>query len=134
MLGDVEPVNEAQVSAHFDAVCPVPTPCPNCPQMPNPNLFAFCDLAEGTCKEADLPETPYAACKTSDDCTLRLGLGCCTCVQAGNWVGVAKSQLGEISKVLCKADEVCAECEPTPPPDIVAACVNGFCATVPASM
>jgi hypothetical protein len=132
MLGDVDPVNEAQVSAHFDAVCPVPTPCPACAQMPNPNLFAYCDLAEGTCKEADLPETAFAACTKDEDCTLRLGLGCCTCIQAGNWVGVAKAQLGELSKVLCKADEVCAECEPTPPPDIVAACVKGFCAPVPA--
>jgi hypothetical protein len=131
-LDDVDPVNTAELDAHRAAVCPDPTgPCPACASEPNPNLFAYCDLGAGSCAEGDLSRSPFAECSGPDDCTLRLSLECCECGASGEWVAVAAAKQQELEGLLCAPDVACAKCEPVPPADVTAACVQGYCAVVP---
>jgi len=131
-LDDFDAIGEGAVDAHRKAVCPDPTgPCPACATQANPNLFAYCDLAAKSCVEADLPLTEYAACKEDADCSMRLGLGCCECMQAGEWVAVATARRTDLQALLCKQDEVCAECAPSPPVGVMAACEMGRCVMKP---
>lgn len=104
-------------------------PCPQCEPQPNPHLFAYCDLAEGMCKGADLPVTKYAACTQPSDCFLRLGLGCCDCgaPEGTPWVAVSFANYAELQGLLCKEGEACANCAPQPPLDLAPDCVSGQC-------
>lgn len=131
-LGDFDAVNQSQTTAHRAAVCPTPEgPCPGCATEPNPDLFAYCDVGAGTCRPANLPETEYAACMVDSDCTLRNGLGCCTCGDSSGWVAVTASRLGDLATVLCEPTEACPDCEPQPPVGVQASCVEGRCQALP---
>lgn len=129
-LTDFDAVALPSVDAHREAVCPEQLLCPGCPEEPNGNLFAYCDLAAGSCRGADIGASPYSECAVAGDCTLRLGLDCCTCGAAGPWVAVANKKLGELAALVCAADHVCSECEPAAPANLSAACVKGQCAVV----
>lgn len=126
-LASFDAVNEELVDEHRASVCPEPEACPDCVSEPNPNLFAFCDTASGTCKGADLPETEFAACAQDQDCTLRNGLGCCTCGASNGYVAVSVAKLGDLDALLCEDAEPCPECDPEPPVGIEAACVSNRC-------
>lgn len=130
-LDQFDAVNEGAIDDHRTSVCPEPQPCPECPTQAAPNLFAFCDLAAGECRGANLPETEYAVCQVDSDCVLRNGLGCCTCGPSNGWVSVAAASIGSLEALLCAPDEVCAECDPQPPPGLSARCSMGRCQAVP---
>lgn len=130
-VNDLDAIGEAAIDAHAKAVCPEPGPCPACETELNGNLFAYCDLDAKSCVGANLPDTAFAACKENSDCSLRLGVGCCECIQAGEWVAVATARLADLSALLCKADQPCPNCVPQPPNGIMAACVGGRCEVKP---
>ena len=132
-LADVDPIQVDQAEAHRAAVCPDPSvACPACEAQENPNLYAYCELGSGTCMEADLATSAYAECSGPDDCRLRLSLECCECGASGDWVAVTAVREQDLEALLCPPEPNCAKCQPVPPVDLAAGCVDGFCAVVPA--
>lgn len=133
-LEDRDAVNVDSREAHRDAHCPPDEDlgCPDCDPPPNPGLFAYCDGSAGVCAGADLPETELATCDTPDDCVLRAGAGCCEgCnLDADRWVALRSTMVGELTALVCRGDEACAECAPAPPEGLRADCISGRCRAV----
>lgn len=125
-LSDFDAINQAQSQAHFDATCTEDDPiCPGCATMPNPNVFAYCDM--GTCVGVDMTTSDFNECETQDDCRLRNGLECCECGSGQGWTAVPNDFVGTLGGLVCPPDSGCPECEPQPPEDAVALCTEGRC-------
>lgn len=98
--------------------------------MENPNLAATCEA--GTCKGFDVRQEEYSACNTEQDCTLRIGLGCCEACQGGefNLVAVNVNQTA-LTAAMCGNEPVgCPDCAPQYPANKKASCISGQCQVV----
>jgi hypothetical protein len=124
------------VSIHQDALTDfhlaqcggVDVGCPACASTYDPRMFAFCEA--GTCQKALVQETPLAQCSGPDDCRLRAGLGCCVCNAGGEWVAITAVEEAALEALVCAPGTACAECEPVPPADLFADCIEGVCQVV----
>lgn len=128
-LADVEPINDAMSADFFEATCDEEEPiCPDCAEMANPNLFAFCEA--GQCAEADVMTEAWNQCQINEDCVLRVGTDCCESCTLGSYddliaVPVGSSGLGE--RVCDDEPAPCPPCAPTYPAEAAAICDNGAC-------
>lgn len=106
------------------APCPVPLPGQG-------SLKYFVpDCVQGQCAVVDLRTSEYTACETAQDCRLRNGTSCCeTCGATSEVVAVRND--GSFEKLVCGSEPMpCLACEPVPPPNAAAACLEGHCSVV----
>jgi hypothetical protein len=124
-LKDFEAIN-----ASFVEECSCQGPACGCATMENPNLATTCEA--GSCKGFDVRQEEYSACSGDQDCTLRMGLGCCEACQGGefNLVAVNVNQTA-LTEALCGNELIgCPDCAPQYPPNKKAACVANQCQVV----
>jgi hypothetical protein len=137
---DVESVNSESVDAYWvDVACPesvdpMPIVCPECAQMPNPNLVPACDARPdgGRCVVLDIETPTYATCSAADDCMIRAS-ACCECgadVSPGALVAISRDSLSSYLAAVCDPRADCAACAPIYPDDVTADCVGGLCQVV----
>lgn len=130
-LGDVDAVNAQQTEAHFDAVCPEPEPCPECPEAPNPWLVASCQF--GTCAAFDMAQEPATACQTDADCKIRT-TDCCECggdSSRGGIIAINAAREGMFADLVCDNGQICGACQPIYPDEASAVCgTSGHCEIV----
>lgn len=134
-LGDLAAVNSAKLGAFHAYVCPNPQACPNCAQMPNPNLFAYCNASE--CVAADVRTDPVSACAVDADCTLRAGSACCEAcgdLTLGQIVAVSSKASPNLAGLVCGPDSGCPGCIANMPQGATAKCAAGHCAVVAGGM
>ena len=132
-LADVDAIHVDLAREHYEAVCPEPMPCPDCPSAPNPNLGATCD--SGTCAAFDLSMMPVTECAGAADCRVRVR-DCCECgadTSFSNLIAIRTDASAEYAELVCPSDFGCDDCLPVYPDDVRAICDAGRCAleTVP---
>lgn len=113
---------------HLEQCGGVDVGCPACASTYDPDMFAFCEA--GTCQKALVQETSLAQCSGPDDCRLRAGLGCCVCNAGAEWVAITAVEEAALQALVCAPGTLCAECEPMPPADLFADCIEGVCQVV----
>jgi hypothetical protein len=119
-------VNARFVKEYQAAICPVPMPCPDCGGYPNDHIAARC--AAGRCEAFDIRKVPeIVGCAVDTDCRVRQGLECCDCGSSGAWAAIGVQGESALRAMVCPAGAACDACAPTPPKDLVPACVNGVC-------
>lgn len=133
-LEDVDGVNQDQLEAHKQAVCPTPVACSACPTQSNPDLFATC--AEATCKAVDVRSDPSSECSADDDCRLRV-TACCECggsTASFDLIALNRSKEAIYTKQVCDPMQACDLCLPVYPRDVEAHCAaDGHCEVRPAT-
>jgi Kunitz/Bovine pancreatic trypsin inhibitor domain len=102
------------------APCPAPLPGQGTRQYFVPDCVAR------QCVVDDLRTSPVTACKTSDECKLRHGTGCCEGCGSSDLISVRND--GSFEKLVCAGGAVaCPACVPAPT-DAVAVCgAQGRC-------
>ncbi len=114
-----------------DAGVAAPIACAPClPPMGQGTLMYFVpDCVAGQCVVQDLRTSPLTACKTSNECKLRHGTGCCEGCSADQLVSVRDD--GSLEKLVCGGGLVgCPACAP-PPTDAQPYCgPTGHCEVV----
>lgn len=121
-LSSFASVRRDSTNAFHDAVCPVPTPCPKCASMTDPNYTAVCRGSR--CLGVDLRTDVDSKCATDADCVLRFP-GCCeSCAgDPTQLLAVAKAGLAEYQQQLCGlSPPACPPCVPTYPAKAFARC------------
>jgi len=121
-LADVDAVNKSLLDEHFDDVCGVPIPCPQCITMPNPELIATC--REGLCLAMDVGDDELTACTSSEDCVIRTP-ECCECgadMTPGVLIAIRSDSRRDLEELVCDPDYGCLECEPDYPDNVEAVC------------
>jgi hypothetical protein len=128
MASDMDGVNASQLDAHYDAVCPIPEPCPDCPSALNPELVATCEA--GRCAVLDIGAGDLSACTSDGECTVRVP-DCCTCgadTSSYRLVAMRGDAVVDYMARVCDPDTACLGCEPTYPADVTAICgTDGHC-------
>lgn len=128
-----EAVNEAFAAEYAKAVCPEPTPCPECETLVNPNLFAHCD-GPSTCAVADVRTHAVSACTTDADCRLRVGAACCeSCIEATftDLTAVSNTADPSLEDLVCEPGTACPPCLPTIVEEVYVYCAqDGHCRTI----
>jgi hypothetical protein len=108
---------------------PGPTACDPCPAPPPGTGTAHYFVPEclaGQCIVTDVRTSPATACKTSDECKLRRGPGCC---EGCDDTLIAVRNDGSFEDLVCRGALVdCASCEENPATGAMAVCANGRCA------
>jgi len=128
-LADVEPINQANDQAFYDATCGENDPiCPACAEQPNPNLFAYCRAEQ--CVEDDITLSEYNQCNEASECVLRAGLGCCECGGFGVVALPASFVEQQLLQLVCPPDWGCDDCVPELPDGAEPACIDNRCAVV----
>jgi hypothetical protein len=127
-LEDVDAVNEDYLDDHKRAVCPTPVVCAACPTQENPDLHATC--GGGSCKAFDIRRDSVSACKSDDDCRLRVA-GCCECggsTSASDLIAINGSSESRYIDLVCDPEQACPACAPVYPEDVEARCASdGHC-------
>lgn len=101
-----------------------------CPAVP-PFIIAQC--LDGRCAAVDIRDSDLTACRTPDDCRLRMDTSCCPCTGFAPPAVVAVSTLVDFQEAVCGNEpRACPECAgPALPPEYGVACVGGHCQAVP---
>jgi hypothetical protein len=105
-----------------------PPACAPCPEPTGTGALKYFvpDCVAGQCVVTDLRNSPVTACKTSDECKLRSGTGCCEGCDGSNLLAVRND--GSFEKLICGGlQPPCAACAPQPPSGAVALCNEGHC-------
>src|SRR5262249_14612110 len=108
LCGQPELGDYVAMSSDKAAACTCTGPACGCATMDNPNRAATCE--DGTCAAWDVrKEDAYSACKTPDDCRLRLGLACCEPCGGADYEVVAIRGDAEslLKSKTCTAGEAC---------------------------
>lgn len=123
-------VNTTLADAYRMAMCPTPSPCPECAMQRNANLFAYCDANK--CVAADVSQHAFSQCNTAADCFLRFGLGCCeSCVgNTFDLVALNTTAKSQVSQTVCDPKTACPDCAPIYPSGYKADCMAGHCVVV----
>ncbi len=127
-LDDMVALHEDDVAAHVQDVCAGLVDCPDCPSMPNPHLFAYCDA--GLCKGATVTDDAQGGCQDSTDCKLRVGLDCCECGAEGPLTAIPIAYEPKLQELVCDGDYGCPECAPAYPSDAEPYCDQGACVVI----
>jgi hypothetical protein len=114
-------------SASSGAAAPIAcAPCPLPPAGTGTLQYFVPDCVAGQCVVEDLRTSPVTACKTSSECKLRHGTGCCESCSGGNVVSVRND--GSFEKLVCGDGPVgCLACVPEPISGAAPYCLDGRC-------
>ena len=125
------------VLAHRDAACSIGHPdweCPVCPVEPDPNVFAYCEIAagaiEGRCNAVELTTHELSACEFDGDCRLRIGTSCCEgCSDESQIVALNRYESNLLDSMRCDDEPGvgCPDCLPQIPPQYQAVCSDRHC-------
>lgn len=117
------------VNSKYQAQCSCGGPVCDCATAVNPNLGATCSA--GSCQAFDVRQVDaLSACNIDDDCTLRMGLGCCESCGSNDYelIAVAKKGGDALHKAVCSSGPVgCPACMPQYPANKTAKCVAKHC-------
>lgn len=106
-------------------------PCPPPPAGQGTLKYFVPDCVAGQCAVQDLRTSAVTACKTSAECKLRHGTGCCEGCSAGDEFAVRND--GSFEKLVCGDGPVgCLACVP-PPISAIPVCNAGRCVAAIAS-
>jgi hypothetical protein len=126
-LKDVTAVNASALAA-FTLPCQLVDCAPTLGPIPS-SIGATCRA--GHCLAFDLRETELVTCDVADDCTLRLGVGCCERCTGEGRDFVALRRDAKLSELVCGDGPVgCPACVPVPDPTLSAECRVGRCEVV----
>jgi len=76
-------------------------------------MYFVPDCVKGQCVVEDLRTSAVTACKTSDECKIRHGTGCCEGCGGGDEISVRND--GSFEKLVCSSGPVaCPACAPLP--------------------
>jgi len=94
-----------------------PIACAPCPGLPageqGTAKYFVPDCMQGQCVVEDLRTSAVTACKSSDECKLRHGTGCCESCGTGDEISVRND--GSFEKLVCSSGPLpCPACEPLP--------------------
>jgi len=126
-VADVEGVRMGKEDEHYNAVCPVPEPCPRCPTFDVPELVPTCKA--GQCEVVDVRMEALTACTLDSECRIR-STSCCECGGDPRYIAVSTTSTETYESLVCPTGAACAECLPTYPDTVVARCVVGHCEAV----
>jgi hypothetical protein len=109
-----------------NTTCPCPPRAQNIPYS-DANFFALCQ--QHRCVAVDLRRSQYAQCKSSADCGLRWGLGCCEGCGDSELVtyNPKSTLLADICPVKRKCPAVTPECRAMRHPSAAGECAVGYC-------
>jgi hypothetical protein len=127
-VADFVAVNSAKAGDYQKSVCPSPQGCPDCAQIVDPNIFAYCSA--GKCVVADVRTDPVSQCQTDSDCHLRNGSACCEDCggpNASEVISVSYKAPQDLTSLVCAPDTGCPKCLPQYPPAYLPICANGHC-------
>lgn len=89
-----------------------PIACEPCPSIGGGNLRYFVpDCVQNQCVVLDLRESSLTSCKTSSDCMLRYGTGCCQSCDPGDLISL-RSDANLEQRVCANGVQPCAACLP----------------------
>jgi hypothetical protein len=106
----------------------LPPACAPCPDPAGGGTLRYFvpDCVAGQCVVTDLRASPVTACKTSDECRLRSGTGCCEGCDGSSLIAVRND--GSFEKLVCGGIQPpCAACAPQPPNGAIPLCNEGRC-------
>ena len=125
---DVDGVNASRLDQHYDEVCPIPQPCPDCPSALNPELVATCE--SGVCAVLDIHTADLSACTSADECVVRVP-DCCECgadTSSYRLIAMRADRVGAYTARVCDPGTGCLACEPIYPAEATAICgTDGRC-------
>lgn len=108
-----------------------PVACAPCvpPSGQGSLMYFLPDCVAGQCVVQDIRTSPVTACKSSDECQLRHGTGCCQSCSSADLVAVRND--GSFDELACSGGlPPCPRCVP-PPTDALANCSpSGHCEVV----
>jgi hypothetical protein len=103
-------------------------PCPLPPAGEGTLKYFVPNCIAGQCVVEDLRKSPVTACKTSNECKVRNGTGCCEGCNGGDPVAVRND--GSFEKLVCSPSSVCAGCLPEPSSAVPYCGQDGHCQAV----
>ncbi|MES1183015.1 MAG: BPTI/Kunitz domain-containing protein [Myxococcales bacterium] len=120
---DVAAGGAASAGAAAPVAC---APCPP-PQGPGTLQYFVPDCVAGQCVVTDVRTSDVTACKTSDECKLRHGTGCCEGCGTTDVISVRND--GSFEKLVCSGAPVpCPACIPGPTDAVPYCGADGHCA------
>lgn len=106
------------------AEIPVCAPCP--PAMGGVLKYFVPDCVRNQCVVVDLRSSPLTACKSSEECVLRYGTGCCTSCSSSDVIGLRKD--ANLEKLVCGDGPIgCPACVPAPNSAVPVCSPEGRC-------
>jgi hypothetical protein len=109
---------------------PACEPCP--PVMGGVLKYFVPDCVQNQCVVVDLRSSPLTACKTSDECALRYGTGCCSSCSSSDVIGLRKD--ANLEKLVCGDGPIgCPACAPPPDGALPVCTPEGRCGVAYAS-
>jgi hypothetical protein len=101
-------------------------PCIAPGQLGKTSQYFVATCRDGRCVPVDIRETDVTACATGDDCSLRVGAGCCPTGDSAEVVAIGDH--GALVDLVCDGLQLPCPSGPPLPPSLVAVCEGGRCA------
>jgi hypothetical protein len=106
-VADVLAVSTPFESAVVAKMCPEPVSCPECAEVDNPWLSAFC--RSNHCEVVDVRTDAISACTSDDDCVARSTYCCDDCAGNDPNIALRKDQVDAYRQQICGKTK-CVSC------------------------